>query len=94
MKGRFTVTLLAAALIFGQLALAQHVYDLTAHEENEACELCLLSASHAQALVKNPQTIEVQPNQSLTGRWQDLLNLQLLSTAFLARAPPSGLLAI
>ena len=94
MKGKFTATLLAAALFLSQLALLDHAFDLSSHEDGGLCELCVLSGNHAQALLQSLPTIEIQPIHNLVGRWQDFLDVRPLTTAFLARAPPPDLLTM
>ena len=94
MKDRFTSTFLAVALILGQLAFVHHVLDQSSHTDGEPCKLCLLSAGLDQALEQKHQSIGYKPIRGLAGNWQDLLNLQTITTAFLARAPPAASLSV
>jgi len=89
MKDKLTSTLLAVVLILGQLAFAHHALDLSSHEDGEYCELCLLSASLDQALAQKHQPAANELSHGLTGNWKDLLTLQTVTPAFLARAPPA-----
>jgi len=92
-KDKFTSTLLAIVLILGQLAFVHHALDQSSHADGEPCALCLLSAGLDQALAQKHQSIEHKPIRGLAGNWQDLLNLQTVTTAFLARAPPAASLS-
>lgn len=94
MKNKFISTLLVTGLILAQLVLAQHALDLVSHVDDEPCELCLLSAGLDQALGQEHPSAELQPVCGLAGRWQRILNLPPLTTAFLARAPPPAVLSI
>lgn len=93
-KDKITSTLLAVVLILGQLAFVHHTLDLSSHTDDEPCKLCLLSAGLDQALEQKHQSIEHKPIRGLAGNWQDLLNLQTVTTAFLARAPPAVSLSV
>ena len=88
-KDKFTSTFLAVVLILGQLAFVHHALDQSSHTDDEPCKLCLLSAGLDQALEQKHQSIEDKPIRGLAGNWQDFLNLQSVTTAFLARAPPA-----
>ena len=88
-KDKFTSTFLVVFLILGQLAFVQHALDQSSHTDDEPCQLCLLSAGLDQALEQNHQSIEHKPIRGFAGNWQDLLNIQTITTAFLARAPPA-----
>ena len=93
-KDRFNSTLLAVVLILGQLAFVHHALDMDSHADGKPCKLCLLSAGLDQALAQKHQPIEIKPIRGLTSNWQDLLNLQPVTTAFLARAPPAESLSV
>jgi hypothetical protein len=90
----FISTLLVFGLILAQLVLAQHALDLGSHVDDEPCELCLVSTGLDQALGQEHPSVELQPVRGLASRKQHILNLPPLTTAFLARAPPSSLLPI
>ena len=92
-KDKFTSTFLAVVLILGQLAFMHHALDQSSHTDDKPCKLCLLSAGLDQALEQKHQSIEHKQIRSLAGNWQDLLNLQTVTTAFLARAPPAASLS-
>lgn len=93
-KDKITSTLLAVVLVLGQLAFVHHALDLSSHTDHEPCKLCLLSAGLDQALEQKHQSIVHMPIHGLAGNWQDLLNLQTVTTAFLARAPPAASLSV
>jgi hypothetical protein len=92
-KHKFTSTLLAAVLILSQLVFLHHAIDLSSHADGEACELCLLSAGLDQALEDKHQTLEFQSFRGLTVSWPNLIHLQPITMAFLARAPPPNVLS-
>ena len=94
LKDKFTSTFLAVVLILGQLAFVHHALDQSSHTDDEPCKLCLLSAGLDQGLEQKNQSIEPKPIRGLAGNWQDLLNLQTVTTAFLARAPPAASLSV
>ena len=91
---KFTSTFLAIVLILGQLAFVHHALDQSSHTDDEPCKLCLLSAGLDQALEQKNQSIKHKPIRGLAGNWQDLLNLQTVTTTFLARAPPAAPLSV
>ena len=93
-KDKFTSTFLAVVLILGQLAFVHHALDQSSHTDDEPCKLCLLSAGLDQMLEQKHPSIEHNPIRVLPGNWQDLLNLQTITTAFLARAPPAASLSV
>ena len=93
-KVKFISTFLAVVLILGQLAFVHHALDLSSHTDDEPCKLCLLSAGLDQALEQKHPSVKHKPNRGLAGNWQGLLNLQTVTTAFLARAPPAASLSV
>ena len=94
MKNRFTTTLLAAALILGQLVFLQHALDLHSHAGDEPCELCLISTGLDLAPGHVSMPAGIQQTHRLAGAWQEHTDLQPVTPAFLARAPPFDLLPI
>lgn len=93
-KDKLTSTVLAAVLILSQLVFLHHTLDLSSHADGEACELCLLSTGLDQGLEERNQTLEIQSLRGFTVSWQNLIHLQPVTVAFLARAPPPNILSI
>jgi len=93
-KNRFTSTLLAAALILGQLAFQQHVLDLHSHAQDEPCKLCLFSTGLDLAPGHDSPSAGIPQTHSLAGTWRHLIDLPPVTPVFLARAPPSGVFPI
>lgn len=85
---RWSGLFLAAALLFGQIALLEHEYDFTAHKSGDTCVTCLHATPLSHAMTGTVAIAVPVVNVRTEFYSRDLVAPTVDGVVYRARAPP------
>jgi len=85
---RWSGLFLAAALLFGQMALLEHEYDFAAHKSGDTCVTCLHATPLSHAMTGTVAIAVPVANVRAEFYSRDLVAPTVDGVVYRARAPP------